>query len=68
MEITCTGTKIKAVLNGVTVTDYDGAGVLDDAAHKKHNVGTRGQIALQIHTGDKLKIRFKDIYVKELGK
>jgi hypothetical protein len=68
MEITCTGTKIKAVLNGVVVTDYDGAGVLDDAAHRKRNVGMRGQIALQIHTGDKLRIRFKDINVKELGK
>jgi hypothetical protein len=68
MEIACTGTKIKAVLNGVTVADYDGAGVLDDAAHKNRNVGMRGHIALQIHTGDKLRIRFKDINVKELGK
>lgn len=68
LEITCIGTRMKAVLNGVTVMEYDGAGVLDDAAHKKHNVGMTGHVALQIHRGDQLRIRFKDIFIKDLAK
>lgn len=68
LEVIALGTKIKAVLNGVTITDYDGAGVLDDAVHKQRNVGLCGVIALQIHTGDQLRIRFKDLFIKELGK
>ena len=51
-------------MNGVLVADYDGAGVLDDAAHKRRNVGIAGNIALQLHTGDDLYMQFKDIYVK----
>jgi hypothetical protein len=67
LEISAIGTKLKAVLNGVTVMEWDGAGVLDDEVHKKHNVGMKGHIALQIHTGDQLKIRFKDIRIKDLA-
>jgi len=67
-QITCRGTRMKAVLNGVTVMAYDGAGVLDDAVHKQRNVGMQGHIALQIHRGDRLRIRFKDIRIRELGK
>jgi hypothetical protein len=52
LQITAIGTKISVVLNGVTVTDYDGDGVLNDAVHKKHNVGRCGYIALQIHKND----------------
>ena len=66
LEITAQGMKIKCVLNGVTVVDYDGSGVLDDQEHKKHNVGTKGVIGLQIHSHDELKLRFKDIRIKEL--
>ena len=58
--------KIRSVLNGVTVVDYDGSGVLDDALHKQHRVGTRGVIGLQIHSFHELKLRFKDIRIKEL--
>ncbi|MFO8013623.1 MAG: DUF1080 domain-containing protein [Phycisphaerae bacterium] len=65
-EITCRGTRMKAVLNGVTVMAYDGAGVLDDAVHRKRSVGMRGHIALQIHRGDRLRIRFKDIRIRDL--
>jgi len=67
LQITCIGTRIKAILNGLVVTDYDGSGVLDDEVHRKRNVGLRGHIALQIHTGDPLRIRFKDIFVKDLA-
>jgi hypothetical protein len=66
LEIAAQGMRIRSVLNGVTVVDYDGAGVLDDELHKKHNVGTKGVIGLQIHSNDELKLRFKDIRIKEL--
>ena len=66
MEITAQGTRIKSVLNGVTVVNYDGSGVLDDADHRKSNVGLRGMIGLQIHSGQELKLRFKDIRIKPL--
>ena len=66
LEITAKGMKIKSVLNGVTVVDYDGSGVLDDELHKKQNVGTCGAIGLQLHAYDELKLRFKEIRIKEL--
>jgi hypothetical protein len=68
LEITGRGMKLSAVLNGVRVMEYDGDGTLNDAVHKKRNVGENGHIALQIHRGDELKIRFKDIRIKELSK
>jgi hypothetical protein len=66
LRIVAQGMKIKAWLNEVLVSDYDGTGVLDDAVHQRHNVGRKGVIALQIHTHDELRIRFKDLRVKEL--
>ena len=66
LEITAAGTRLKAVLNGVTVMEWDGKGVLDDAVHRRRNVGMKGIIALQIHRGDQLKIRFKDVRIREL--
>jgi len=66
LEITAKGMRIKSVLNGVTVVDYDGAGVLDDELHRQHRVGTKGVIGLQIHSNDEIKLRFKDIRIKEL--
>ncbi|MGE5609403.1 MAG: DUF1080 domain-containing protein [Bacillota bacterium] len=68
LEITAIGTKLKAVLNGITIMDYNGTGLLDDDQHKKQNVGLKGVIALQIHTGDRLRIRYKDLYIKDLAK
>jgi hypothetical protein len=65
LTLICKGTHVKTIVNGVVVTDWDGAGVLDNAAHLKHNVGRVGHFALQLHTGDELRIRFKDIQVKE---
>jgi peptidoglycan/xylan/chitin deacetylase (PgdA/CDA1 family) len=66
VHIVCRGATIKTVINGVTVADYDGTGRLDDEAHRKHNVGMKGHIALQIHSGRHLLIRFKHIEVREL--
>jgi hypothetical protein len=68
LEITAIGTKITVILNGVTITQYDGEGVLNDQTHKNRNVGQTGHIALQIHTKDLLKIRFKDVRIKDLSK
>ncbi len=64
LEISARGTKFTAVLNGVQITDYEGKGVLDDEAHQKLQVGRKGVIALQIHTGDELRIRFRNIRIK----
>lgn len=66
LEISAQGMRIRSVLNGVTVVDYDGSGVLDDELHRQHNVGTTGFIGLQIHSFHELKLRFKDIRIKEL--
>jgi len=66
LTLVCMGTHVKTIVNGVVVTDWDGAGVLDNAAHVEHNVGRVGHFALQLHTGDQLRIRFKDIQVREL--
>jgi len=65
LEIAAIGTRLKVVLNGVVVTDYDGAGMLNDATHRARQVGERGHLALQIHTGDRLRIRFKDLQIRE---
>jgi len=67
LEITAVSTRLSAILNGVKVMEYDGEGVLNDDVHKSRNAGLNGHIALQIHTNDELKIRFKDIYIKELS-
>ena len=66
LTIRCKGSRIFTRLNGLTVTDFDGKGILDDRAHRKHNVGLSGHIALQLHSGDKLLIEFKDIYIRPL--
>ena len=59
------GTKVEADLNGIRVTDFDGAGVLDDAPHRERNTGLAGHLALQIHTRDRLRMRYRAVEVKE---
>jgi hypothetical protein len=66
LTVICKGTHVQTILNGIVRTDWDGAGVLDNAAHGKRKVGINGHFALQLHSGDELRIRFKDILVKEL--
>lgn len=66
VRVVCRGTQIQTIVNGVTVADYDGAGRLDDDTHRAHHVGLKGHIGLQIHPGQQLLIRFKDIQVREL--
>lgn len=62
----CRGLQIKTVLNGIIRADWNAAGVLDNPAHIKHQVGRQGHFALQLHSGDELRIRFKDILIREL--
>lgn len=66
LTLVCDGMHVKTIVNGVVRTDWDASGVLDSQSHKKHNVGTRGHFAFQIHSGDQVKMRFKDITIKEL--
>jgi hypothetical protein len=55
--LTVDGSHIKQQLNGFTTIDYE----------EKSDVGAKdGIIALQIHTGPKMQIEFKDIEIKEL--
>jgi hypothetical protein len=55
LEASVSGNQIVVHLNGVQVTDYN------DASPKFSD----GVIALQIHTGGGVKMRWKDIYIKE---
>jgi len=66
LEIRAVGPAVTVVLNDLPVTLYNGVGILDDETHRRREVGLRGHIALQIHTGDQLRIRFKDIVLREL--
>ncbi len=66
LEITTNGTRLRAVLNGSLVMEWDGAGVLDDETHRTRRVGMKGHLALQIHAGDQLRIRFRQIRIREL--
>ncbi|OHE75575.1 MAG: hypothetical protein A2107_05890 [Verrucomicrobia bacterium GWF2_62_7] len=66
LALRCHGTRVTTTLNGVTVTDWDGRGVLDNTAHASHRVGLKGHFALQLHNGDQLRMRFKEIEVREL--
>jgi len=66
LAIRCVGTRITTTLNGVVISDYDGQGVLDDEHHERADCGMSGQIALQLHANDELRLRFKDIEVREI--
>ncbi len=66
LHIICNGTNIKTILNGVTVTNFNGKGILDDTTHQEQKVGMKGKIALQVHAGSELLMRFKDIQLKKL--
>ena len=65
LTIICRGLRIKTILNGLVMSDYDGAGVLDNAAHQTRKVGVTGHIALQLHTHDELRIRFNEIKIRD---
>jgi hypothetical protein len=64
LEITAAGTRVSAVLNGVRITDYDGKALLDDDIHRRLGVGLKGVIALQIHSGDQLRMRYRNVRIR----
>jgi Domain of Unknown Function (DUF1080) len=66
LQIVCRGTRITTRLNGVLAADLDGNGILDDEAHRKHNVGLKGCIALQLHSKDDLYIQYKDLRLRPI--
>ena len=66
LTLICNGMKIKTIVNGIVRTDWDASGVLDNELHRKHNVGQKGHFALQLHQDDELRIKFKDIQIREI--
>ncbi|HKJ41940.1 MAG TPA: DUF1080 domain-containing protein [Sunxiuqinia sp.] len=66
MRIRCVSTNIEAWLNGVKITNFDGAGILNDETHTKLNVAMKGHIAFEIREKEALILQFKDIYIQEL--
>lgn len=66
VSILCRGGRITTTVNGIVITDEDLGAVLFDEAHQKHRVGRSGQIALQLHARDELKIAYKDIRIRTL--
>lgn len=66
MSIICKGMHIQITVNNILVSYYDGTGVLDDEAHKMHNVGEKGHIAFQLHKYSRNMIRFRDIVVRKI--
>lgn len=66
LEITVDEWSITAYLNGTKITDFNNKDLLTGPGHKKYNVGEVGNICLQLHSGDELKMRFKDVEIREL--
>ena len=62
----CKGMQIKTIVNGIVRTDWDAAGILDSDLHKKYKIDSAGHFAFQLHSGDELRIRYKDIMIKAL--
>jgi len=67
LHLICRGTHVKTLVNGIVRTDWDGTGVLDNTFHRQRKVGLTGAFALQLHSGDELRIRFKDIRIREFS-
>ena len=68
MEIICRGMAVETLVNGNNVAQFNGAGILNDETHHFWESGEIGCIAFQLHMNDELKIKFKDVYIKELAK
>jgi hypothetical protein len=66
LRIVARGPRVETWVNGTAVARFDGTGILDDEAHRRHNVGLRGHLALQLHANDDLRIRFSKLRIREL--
>lgn len=64
LRLVCEGARVRTWLNGLPAADFDGAGLLDDAAHRRRRVGLAGRFALQLHARDELRIGFRSIRVR----
>jgi len=68
LELFCEGMDILTRVNGNPVTVFNADGILNDEIHRGRNSGEGGSIGFQLHMNDELKIRFKDIFIKELSR
>ncbi len=66
MEIICEGMRVMVKVNGNPATDFNGEGILNDELHRIRNAGTEGCIALQLHQNDELRIRYREILIREI--
>jgi hypothetical protein len=66
VRIVAHGTRIETTVNGIVIADYDGAGVLDDEAHRRHEVGMKGHLAFQLHSDDELLIQYRNVRIRPL--
>jgi hypothetical protein len=66
IRIVCRKTRIQTWVNGLPIADLDGEGLLNDEAHRSRRVGMSGQIALQLHSKDELRIQYKDLLLRKL--
>jgi hypothetical protein len=66
LEIICEAMHVITVVNGNQVSDFQAEGILNDDLHKIRYSGERGCLAFQLHSNDELRIRYKDINIKEL--
>jgi hypothetical protein len=66
IRIVCRGARIQTWVNGLPIADLDGEGLLNDEAHRSRRVGMSGQIALQLHSKDELRIQYKDLLLRKL--
>ena len=67
LEIICQGMEIQTLVNSHLVTKFDATDILDDKYHQENQVGTKGHFALQLHSGDEILIRFRNIYIREFN-
>lgn len=66
LEIICEAMHVITVVNGNQVSDFQAEGILNDELHKIRHSGEKGCLAFQLHSNDELRIKFKDINIKEL--
>jgi hypothetical protein len=66
LRIVARGPRVDTFVNGAPVARFDGTGILDDAAHRRHQVGLSGHLALQLHARDDLRIRFSRLRIRAL--
>lgn len=67
IRIICQGFRIRTFFNGLPVSDFDGSTTLDSPAHRIRRVGRSGHIALQLHSNDELRLRFRDLRLRRLA-